>query len=374
MTTIPSLSFSDVILRGFERLKLSPWWVFVVVLAFNVVINFGFVIIFDAWGPVQTRTGEISLGFSQEPAGWAIDFLAQPMVFAMAMWLQNAGEGMMSSLLRDGHVIPHPGVHDALAWGRRKLQSKFLFIAAGITSFVVQSFVVLLETGYLGDHNPTWVNVHPAIFLTRSIVALFAYYFLAVIVFSLAIIIMTLNRIMKIDNVVNIKIYHPDDAGGLGAIGRFMANIGYLVFTFGMVVVMLFVQARIFSGFNTGWLIAASVGLAAYTLVSPVFFLWPLLSTHRAMLKYRDQLLLTISAEINEICHQTIQNKNDDSPNARFTRLKQLEELYKLTQKYPTWPFGTPNLRKYSTLTLSPVLSFVMGLAVNWVYDLIFRS
>lgn len=364
----PSLSFSNSILRAIEHLKLTPISTFALVFAFNVITLIGLALYFDAWGPVNLKGGIVSPGLSHEPGAWVIFALAQPMVFAMAVWLHTAADKMITDLAKRQILQVSDDVHAALADGRKKLHSDLLYRSAWIIGFLIQSFVVLLQKGVVGNPNPTWINVHPLVFWSRSVVAVFAYYMLAVVVFSLAIILMTLNRIMKTPNVIRVKVFHPDGAGGLGAIGQFVANLGYLTFTFGMVIVVLFEQARIVSDYgNTGWLIASLISLGVYLIATPLFFFWPLYSTHRAMVRYKEELLREISGTINKLYHSTLDVGAGDISKDSLNRIKQLNELREYTMEFPTWPFNIANLRKYYSLAVSPIVTFLTGLAFEWV-------
>lgn len=387
VTTIPPLSFSNSILRGFERLKFTPLLTFVVVLVLNAITNIGSALYFNAWGAVQLPSGVISPGLSHEPASWMVFALAQPLVFATAVWLQTSADKMIKCLIGQGAVRPTEEIHDALVWGSRKLRSRLLFATAWAMGFLLQIFVVLLEYGIIGIHTPTWLSVHPVVFWSRAIMGVVAYYLLSVVVLCLAVILMTLSRVMQTADSVRVRVYHPDEAGGLGSIGQFVANLGYLAFIFGAAIAVLFWQAMIFSGHNTGWFIGALISSVAYVIIAPLFFFLPLLSTHQAMVRYRSNLLQKISAEINDIYHSALQSKyvkarncltpasigdtplsghKEDASEDVFTCIKQLNELREHTMQFPIWPFSFAHLRKYYVLAASPIITFLVGLANDW--------
>jgi hypothetical protein len=324
---------------------------------------------FGAWDRFELDNGVVSGGLSREPAAWAIFFIGQPMIFAYYVWLPSAGDGLIKDLVDRRRLPVDEKLVEILQDGQNWLNSPWLSRIALTIGILVQGFVVLLEKGVIGSYTATWVNVNPPVFWSRTAIAVAVYSALAVLIFSWAILINTIGRIMRTDRVI-VEPFHHDGAGGLGAIGRFVANHTYFAFSMGVVLVALSLQsAMAWSPNNSGWFIGTFFAAAIYLIVAPVFFLLPLFATHKAMVRYRDGLLRGISKDMHVVYAEirAMRGERTKQMERRLVRLRQLDELRQFTLRCPTWPFTIGNFRKYYAGVSSPVIAFLIGVLVEWV-------
>ncbi len=254
------------------------------------------------------------------------------------------------------------------------MQNKWIKRSGFIVGCLFYSLGTYLILGISGETNPTWMNAHPIILLSRMIVGIPFYYMLVMIVFDLVILMITLNRIMKLRGVISVEPSHSDNAGGLGVIGGFIANLGYLGFAFMVVIGSLWWQSWLNQSIgNKSWLVASFIVSIAYLLIVPFLFFIPLYSTHKAMQAFQQERIQKLSDQIERVSQDLFDNcGNIKKVGQDVDQLKVLEEAILIVSRYRTWPFRPPDLRKYYTLVASPVGAILLGVTGNWFYDRIF--
>ena len=84
-------------------------------------------------------------------------------------------------------------------------------------------------------NNPTWMSQHIFLMVWRTIIAIPVYIILFIIIGYILLFVRTHNLIIG-NYGVFVEPFNPDNAGGLGEMGRFSANLGYLMLGFGLIV------------------------------------------------------------------------------------------------------------------------------------------
>ena len=373
--SIPSLRFSNPVIRFLEIIGLdSPKKAFVAVLVSNIVTQLAAAFYFDAWGPFTLPNGVESEGLSGEPGAWVVALIAQPILIGMMVWLSGAGDELVKQLIDQKALTISPEAIDILKELKDKLMSRWLNLSAWIFGFIVQGLMLLIELGIVGNSNPTWINVHPSIVIYRTLVAIPVYFSIPITVYSIWTILRSLSEIMRLQGGVSIEPFHSDGAGGLAPLGRFVANVGYLLFALGFVIAgLLFQSWLVGEASNYGWLIGALLALVVYLVCAPLLSFVPLFTTHTLMLTYKQNRIEEICAELNQIFSLATKDIGDTKEDY-VTRIRYLTELKGLAEEIPTWPINTASLRKYYSLTLSPFISLFIGVVSSMVIDLIIDS
>jgi hypothetical protein len=162
---------------------------------------------------------------------------------------------------------------------------------------------------------------------------------------------------------------HPDQAGGLGALGSLGVQYGLIAVALGALLALVTID-RILHG--SGWMhIDLLIGYALYVVLAPVSLISPLWSAHRAMTLYRDEVLRGISNEFERILTEKEPRDLDlGALDSSKKRLDALRARYALVRDaYPTWPISTAAFRKFSITASLPLLtgaaSIVLDLAAK---------
>jgi|GEM_PF-6322584 len=366
-----SLSYRNWFSRLISKWHLTPLKTFGLVLVYNMVTNMGGAWYFHAWHKT-VHNGQVISGLLQEPGAWAIFLIAQPVIFSIGVWVLKAPDAMIGEIINSGALLYSSKVKEALRWGHNKIRNKYLYGTAWGVAVIVQTFIILLEKGIIGNYNPTWLNISPIVFWSRTVVAIIVYYVLSVSVFSGAITVLTLNRIMSCEGVIKVIMYHPDHAGGLGAIGRFVSNVGYLAFAFAVTIVIFFWQAKIASkqASNTGWFIVSIISTIVHFSISLLVFYLPIRTTHNAMRAYKTRVLTSLSTVLNRNFKKALLDVSREKRPAFISDLAKVQHVYRLynhAENLPEWPFNISMIRKYFSLSMSPVLSFALSILYEWI-------
>ena len=89
------------------------------------------------------------------------------------------------------------------------------------------------------------------------------------------VIVIALNDVVKHQE-IRVQPYHPDKAGGRGAVGRFVANIGYIVASIAVFAVLIWLQDP--DIYPSLYQIVLELIPVLYLIIAPTSFFLPLWS------------------------------------------------------------------------------------------------
>ena len=209
---------------------------------------------------------------------------------------------------------------------------------------------------------PGWFTLHRAL---PALIAPFGFvlmYALITLLYDLSVVFSTLNGALE-DQAIRVEPLHPDGAGGLGAIGRFVANFGPLVAAFGLALSVHFAQDP--GNAIQDYALIAMVVL--YIPLSSLIFFIPLWTAHSKMVEHRRGRAAGISAEYDEVLSRLwdLRSADPDSIAPVLRKLSQLREMHNISKEYPLWPFSTASAQRYFGLALSSLLPSVIAPVVE---------
>jgi hypothetical protein len=89
--------------------------------------------------------------------------------------------------------------------------------------------------------------------------------------------------------------------------------------------------------------------------------------------RYKRRCLEAITEEMmrpyKELFAITVEGQSGTSDYR--AKLQEFNELYRLTESFPTWPFTVEDLRKYHGWATAPLVAFIVGVAAGWVASLL---
>jgi len=355
-----------------RRIKLTPPGAVILMAALNLVIDLPLALHFGAWLP-----GAKSKGLAGEPADWLYEFLIHPAILGYFCWLQKAGERLFAELARRKILESEAHLQAVLARCRERLQNRWVSRIGVVLSLVFVGWFILafaqafIPSLYTSSPYPSWVTVHPAIVWVRAPVIFVVFYALALAVYDLTVMIITLNDLLR-NQSVRVEPFSPDKAGGLGFIGRFSANLGYLIGVLGLLLSVRAIQAPVDLSDVRNYVFI--LGFAVYLLLAPTVFFLPLWTAHAAMVRYRHHLLAELATKFDSVLAQlrTLRGEEADQIEASLNEFRQLDEVRTLIMsQVPVWPFNVGNLGKFFGLALSPMLPAVISVIVERVQELL---
>jgi hypothetical protein len=353
-TSTANLSNNDWLAKITSKLDLSPITAFLILAAFNALLSVSLAVIFNAWDELAS-----------EPLSWFYIVIVQPAALSYFVWMQHAGTVIFSSLKKGKVVETKGGLEKEFEISQRRYGSSTARIIAWLCAIIVIIWFNLAANNILlsfGD--PSWLTVHPGIILISSPIIFIVYYALVLVVYDIAVIVAALMAIFK-NNQIRVEPLHPDGAGGFGAIGRFVANLGFGIAMLGFALAASAIQAQTNSYLDY----ALVTNIVLYAIFAPTLFLIPIWSGHRAMVGYRDRLGLEVSDEFeNEFSLlRANQKQNVESMEPALRRVQQLVEMRAIISDFPIWPYNATSLRKYVGLVLSPLVPVAISIIVDLI-------
>jgi hypothetical protein len=168
------------------------------------------------------------------------------------------------------------------------------------------------------------------------------------------------NRLFN-DYQVDVKILHPDGAGGLYPLGSFGVKVAYVIGAYGTaIVVNTMAQSYLLTGQYSGLSMNLPLGLIilGYVVLAPLVFFAPIGAAHSAMKNAKDEFVLQIAEQFETDLTKlrSLLSADSEELERNLGKLEQLRKLYRMSSQFPVWPFNTRNLVRFVTVVLSPLL------------------
>jgi hypothetical protein len=372
-TPLPKLTRDDWILRFFRLLKLHPVGIFITVSIINIILDFCLAKGFNIW-----ESNSRFMGLSREPGAWAIDFIADPLIFATYVWVNAMSGSLLTKLIRKKKIKWNNVTQKAIRRYSRQINSAWFSGIATVLGVIITSLITWF---LLFDPVSTdWSRANNVIAIVRAVMSLPVYITGMLLLFYLVCFIFNFNKIITLSDVI-VEPFHPDNAGGFGDIGHVLANIGYVILCFGFILVLVFYQSYLNTNFlnpeivaGRPWLKGGIVYLVIYLILAPSAFFLPALSTHRVMANHKKELMSAVSKNIDGLLKRIYVNRLGSPAKVKplIEKLSQLEHIREITLKYPTWPYNQGNLRKYVGLVLTPFFTTFLSIMANKLYTSLF--
>jgi hypothetical protein len=360
-----TINNSDWLAIFLKRSRLSPFSAAFILFIINLVVDFLLAFLFGGLWPSPK-----SHGLLNEPIAFTADLLVPSVLIGYYCWIQLAFAEIISSLIKERVIELNEKtsqlIKNASGYTNAKWVSVIILILSlgSASSFALS--VPIANPLYMG-----WVSVNPIIPWVRSLFNALSIYAGGILILDIVVLIYVLTRIFNSQN-IKVQFSHPDKAGGLSAIGRFAANLGYLIGVFGILVSVSLVSNTMPQGINSIWsfFLVKVGGLVLYLIAAPIIFFVPLYSAHIAMLKFRDTFLLDLGKEIDQE-YSKVQKRRADLKAADLDditkRIASFRELCSQAKEFPTWPFNAQNTRKFFSLSSGAILPGLMKTTVDFI-------
>lgn len=241
---------------------------------------------------------------------------------------------------------------------------KFLFIFSGLTFATINAINTIGPEEVWGHDVYDSVNYISGYIAQRIFFYVWWGYILPIFIYRLFIIVITLNRLFHrvIDtDSLDLQPMHPDNAGGLGGLGRMALNFNIAI------LLTMAISATLYytHGYNT----PLACGIVVQFLLLPIVFFFPLLQVHKAMRLKKESLLLDISKHYKCVSDVLVRKIARDGRKFADTYEKVKEEyeeesklraLYSSLEDIPTWPFDTRTIIQFTSTFLLPALVWLV--------------
>jgi ABC-type multidrug transport system fused ATPase/permease subunit len=236
--------------------------------------------------------------------------------------------------------------------------------ALGFCAF--EALVALPATFHMFGRSAFWYDVR---WFRVVVLAAFFVWLYVIFMISLKLLqaILYFNRLFQWFD-VRIRPLHPDEAGGLGALGS-------LTWKTSLTIVGVGAAAAVYSVID--WLAGANplarpdllIFWASYILATPISLIVPMLSAHRAMQQARNEKLNEIAQEFDKTLSDAAVTKTGDADAIKKAneKLQELQTRYEIVAtSLPTWPIPARLFRNFSITASLPLLSGLASMVINF--------
>jgi hypothetical protein len=339
-----------------KRSRLTPLGAGLILAALNLLLNSLLAYRSGTW-----LSGPAGMGLLDDYQVLVFAGLFQPTVMATFCWLPRGIQRLYTGIAKEAVFESEESLKLSYAGLRKRLQGPFLVPVA-----LVWAVWSCFAEYYIFFHPliSSWIQAQPQTFWLRLPLDFLFNFMLAMGFYNFMVILAAVRKVFR-ENPIRVQPFHPDHAGGLGAVGRFTANIGYAVGAVGLFLTIVLFQRPP----GTALLYNLMIGFmfAIYFVMAPIGFYFPLWSAHDAMLSVRDALARDISSEFDAVHARlgTLRSKDAETNEPLLKRLRQLDEERNLLDRYPVWPFDASSLRKFFGLALSPLVPILTSLFID---------
>jgi hypothetical protein len=214
----------------------------------------------------------------------------------------------------------------------------------------------------------SWSMVDPLNLVLSILWAITGLYAALLLLFFIVLSIFWLRRLFT-DFTVEVRLLHPDNAGGLSSLGKFSLKMSYIITILGFILATIPMSRYYLANgsFGFSWTGDVILVLGIYIIAAPLAFFAPLSVAHTAMKSTKQRLLLEISqrfeseyAAIQKSIHRDAIKLEESMVN-----LRELHSLHELTNKFPVWPFNIENILRFITSFVSPILLVIISTIIR---------
>lgn len=374
MDKVSALINGDLLLKFLRNIikkpsKLSSLW-------FVLILNIPILVL--AYFNNSLFGSNSRVGLLNDGAWWGYQFTGVLASVYYFLWLPDGIIGVFKGL-RDNKVIIKPNsskneiekFEDFLSdFVKTYTQMRWSYLSGSIVILVILFAAIPEYRSFSG-----WQTSCEPLFWFHAIFWAFIFYLVAINVIRTLICIHFINDLFKKFN-TDIRILHPDGAGGLSPLGNFNVKIGYMIGIYGLVtVIAIWSQFSYLTPGHTSLFdnkFTIVIGLFWYLIIAPLAFFLPIGSAHASMKNAKYKTILAISDQFENDFSQLQQNLNKGGEEFSKTcnKIENLQKIYSMANRFPIWPFNTANLVRFFSSIISPL---VIGIIPS-IIEIIFKK
>jgi len=173
------------------------------------------------------------------------------------------------------------------------------------------------------------------------------------------------NRFMIIFP-VEISPLHPDKAGGLRVLGRYVLKRGVLLGLVGLLFGLNLLRTQLGREVMSG---EFYLEMVIYAIAAPTIFVVPLWRAHLLMVQAREKIMLSVAQVFEQRYYTSLdQIRSDSATQEHLGEIGALQKLYEIAEGAPTWPLNMQIVSQFSAAVLVPVF---LPMAIGFVASLV---
>jgi hypothetical protein len=298
------------------------------------------------------------VGLLSDFGWWTYQFLLIPATLLFFLWIPDGIHRIIKELERHKVLV----VEDPTRLARfvRDFDRQYSHWAWSAVSLLLSAAFQLIVAVPVHRTFVNWETSSPWIFwYTIGFFVIFSHIVILAII-RVIIVIRWFNRLFQQFR-IELRVLHPDGAGGLSSLGSLSVKIGYLIGIYGLGAVATSLSESYITTMElTGPQLNPIITfvLVVYVILAPVIFFAPLGTAHSAMRQAKNEFLLQLSDQfqVERGRISAALASDSDELGAIIDRMEQLQKLYRIGKQFPVWPFNTQNIIRFASSIASPLV------------------
>ena len=291
-----------------------------------------------------------------------IILLITPVLLGYYAWepfsIQNLYDGV-ARRVREGQTED-----EQIARLTRPLGRRIWFWLALLVGALESIYIV-----YQHSHSElSWQNFSPLIIAAVVPLRFIAFYAVAFILVREIATLIGVNRFMSIFP-IEVAPLHPDKAGGLRVLGRYVLARGIILGLVGLLFGMNLLRSQLGRESISG---EFYLEMAIYALAAPTLFILPLWRAHILMVDARDKIMLAVAQKFEQQYYNSLEQiRSDATTEEHLGEIGALQKLYEIAEQAPAWPLDVRIVSQFSAAVLVPVF---LPMAIDFVASLVNKA
>ena len=303
-------------------------------------------------------------------AGFGFQLVAVPLLFSFYGWMCLRSGTLFAALFRTGVFGGDEAAFKAEVVESQGIAPRVHGWAVWTPLAAVVTTITLVAFGVVGHLSGQWVEAQWVWNLMLGPITIVGVFAVCMIVARHLSTLVSLWRVFR-SGPVRLRPFDPDRAGGLKPLGDYAISVGYVIATAGVALALLSIQSQLTGSLQSNYLVLTAWGV--YVILAPLSFFATLGAAHGAMRKAKVQCLLLIAQQFDREYDLTVTTLQTPGTNigAQVERVRHLDALYELTNRFPIWPFDTVTLGRFFTIMAAPIAAVLVSLlttaAKRWI-------
>jgi len=313
------------------------------------------------------------IGLLNDFGWWIITTLGFNATFYTFLWLPDGVAKTISGLVQN-KVIGLPSSHKDQD-GKETLDiyiQKFFRSYSNRLWYIIPSVIAIpLLDSLVQSHRKflIWETASNFSFGFTIFLYMFFFFLFVTLLTRVIIVIVWLNKLFK-DFDVDVRVLHPDNAGGLAPLSRFGMAIVYMIViiaisnVFGDISEAVITSKAYIDVVRQPFVFSTYI---AYSVFASLAFFAPLSLAHTSMKKAKNHFITEISDQFEiELANvQTLLAGDNAKLKNSLSKLEELQKLYNVASKFPVWPFNIGNLAGFFGAIVSPFLISLISIVTE---------
>ena len=317
------------------------------------------------------------VGLLNDFGWWVISALGFNATFYTFLWLPDGIKKTISGLVQN-KVIGLPSSHKDQD-GKETLDIYIQMFFRSYSNrlwYIIPSVIAIpLVDSLIQSHQNfvIWETASNFSFGFTIFLYVFFFFLFVTLLTRVIIVMVWLNKLFKDFN-VDVRVLHPDKAGGLAPLSSFGMAIVYMI--------VIIAISNVFGDISEATITSkAYIDVVkqpfvfsiyiAYCVFASLAFFTPLSVAHTSMKKAKNHFITEISDQFEvELANiQTLLAGDKAKLKNSLSKLEELQKLYAVASKFPVWPFNVGNLAGFFGAIVSPFLISLISILIEQFFN-----